>query len=151
MHSLKICDEWIGPVSRTPTDNLDGRRLLHSNTRPNAWPTWLLLSGQQATHSERSDFEHFYLSLQAASAGLGLAIASALMVSDELESGQLQAPFGFLRDGSAYHLLSSHPLTDGGKRQRFAKWVMSECQACLSHLGLLQNEEPDPPSAPQVR
>jgi DNA-binding transcriptional LysR family regulator len=151
LHSMKICDEWIGPVSRANVDNLDGQRLLHSSTRPSAWSTWLQLSRRQATHGERSDFEHFYLSLQAASAGLGLAIASALMVRDELDSGQLQAPFGFLRDGSAYHLLSPQPLNDGGKRQRFAEWVMSESQACLVHLGLLQNDEPGPPSPPQVR
>ncbi|AXQ46750.1 LysR substrate-binding domain-containing protein [Pseudomonas sp. SAR267] len=151
LHSMKICDEWIGPVSRTNSDNLDGQRLLHSSTRPNAWPTWLRLGERQAAHSERSDFEHFYLSLQAASAGLGLAIASALMVRDELDSGQLHAPFGFLRDGSAYYLLSPQPLSDGGKRQRFAEWVMNECQACLTHLGLLQNDELEPPSPPQVR
>jgi len=151
LHSMKVCDEWIGPVSRACSDNLDGQRLLHSSTRPSAWSTWLRLSGRQATHSERSDFEHFYLSLQAASAGLGLAIASALMVRDELDSGQLQAPFGFLRDGSAYHLLSPQPLCDGGKRQRFAEWVKHESQACLTHLGLLQNDEPALPSPPQVR
>ncbi|MFJ4441737.1 LysR substrate-binding domain-containing protein [Pseudomonas sp. NPDC089422] len=151
LYSMKICDEWIGPVSRTHSDNLNGQRLLHSSTRPNAWPTWLRLSERQANYSERSDFEHFYLSLQAASAGLGLAIASALMVRDELDSGQLHAPFGFLRDGSAYYLLSPQPLNDGGKRQRFAEWVMSESQACLSHLGLLQNDEFEPPSPPQVR
>ncbi|QHG67073.1 LysR substrate-binding domain-containing protein [Pseudomonas putida] len=151
LHSMKICDEWIGPVSRTNSDNLDGQRLLHSSTRPNAWPTWLRLGERQATHSERSEFEHFYLSLQAASAGLGLAIASALMVRDELDNSQLHAPFGFLRDGSAYYLLSPQPLSDGGKRQRFADWVMSECQACLTHLGLLHDDELEPPSPPQVR
>jgi len=151
LHSMKICDEWIGPVSRARSDNLDGQRLLHSSTRPCAWPTWLRLSGRQAIHNERSDFEHFYLSLQAASAGLGLAIASALMVRDELDSGPLQAPFGFLRDGSAYHLLSPQPLSDGGKRQRFAEWVKRESHACLTHLGLLQNDEAALPSPPQVR
>ena len=151
LHALKVCDEWIGPVNRDGGTALDGQRQLHSNTRPSAWPTWLRLSGQQARHCQRSDYEHFYLSLQAASAGLGLAIASALMVRDELDSGQLQAPFGFLRDGSAYHLLSPQPLDDGGKRQRFADWVMGESQACLAHLGLLQNEDAALPSPPQVR
>ncbi|MFJ4053235.1 LysR substrate-binding domain-containing protein [Pseudomonas sp. NPDC089743] len=151
LHALKVCDEWIGPVNRDGSTALDGQRQLHSNTRPSAWPTWLRLSGQQARHCQRSDYEHFYLSLQAASAGLGLAIASALMVRDDLDSGQLQAPFGFVRDGSAYHLLSPQPLDDGGKRQRFADWVMEESQACLAHLGLLQNDEPGLPSPPQVR
>ncbi|MWL59898.1 LysR family transcriptional regulator, partial [Escherichia coli] len=96
-------------------------------------------------------YEHFYLSIQAASAGLGLAMASALMVRDELDSGQLQAPFGFVRDGSAYHLLSPQPLDDSGKRQRFTEWVMGECQRCLAHLGLMQNDDPALPSPPQVR
>lgn len=148
LHSLKICDEWIGPVGTPGRESL---RLLHSATRPSAWSTWLRLSGQAFEPRERSDFEHFYLSIQAASAGLGLAMASALMVRDELDSGQLQAPFGFLRDGSSYHLLSPSPLDEGGKRQRFAQWVSDECQACLAHLGLAQNDEAEPPSPPQVR
>ncbi|WP_460416954.1 LysR substrate-binding domain-containing protein [Pseudomonas sp. microsymbiont 2] len=148
LHSLKICDEWIGPVA---TPAFAGQHLLHSATRPDAWATWLRLSGQDIRQEQRSDFEHFYLSIQAASAGMGLAVASALMVRDELENGQLQAPFGFLRDGSSYHLLSPQALDDGSKRQRFAQWVSAECRACLAHLGLLQNDEPAPPSPPQVR
>jgi DNA-binding transcriptional LysR family regulator len=139
LHSLKICDEWIGPV-RTP--GATGERLLHSTTRPSAWATWQRLGGQTPSYPSRSDFEHFYLSIQAASAGLGLAMASALMVSDELHSTQLEAPFGFLRDGSSYHLLSPQPLHDNGKRQRFADWVNHECQVCLTQLGLGQNVAP---------
>ncbi|MDM3887744.1 LysR substrate-binding domain-containing protein [Pseudomonas sp. BCRC 81390] len=152
LHSVKICDEWIGPVCHpTASASLDGQRLLHSSTRPAAWPTWLRLSGQQARHAERSDYEHFYLSIQAASAGLGLAMASALMVLDELANRQLQAPFGFVRDGSAYHLLSPLPWHDGDKRQRFAAWVTDECRSGLDQLGLVQNDEPERPSPPQVR
>lgn len=148
LHSQKICDEWIGPVN---APGYQGTRLLHSATRADAWATWQRLAGQPPGNHERSDFEHFYLSIQAASAGLGQAMASALMVPDELESGQLQAPFGFIRDGCAYHLLSPQPLNDGSKRQRFADWVSDECRACLAHLGLGQNDDPAPPSPPQVR
>ncbi|RCL23609.1 LysR family transcriptional regulator [Pseudomonas sp. AFG_SD02_1510_Pfu_092] len=152
LYSQLICDEWIGPVCHPASLPLiEGQRLLHSTTRPSAWPTWLRLRGEQLRHTERSDYEHFYLSIQAASAGLGLAMASALMVRDELDSGQLQAPFGFLRDGSAYHLLSPQPLEDGGKRQRFAAWVIDQCQGCLAQLGLVQNDEAERPSPPQVR
>lgn len=152
LYNQKICDEWIGPVCHpTAPLQLEGQRLLHSATRPGAWPNWLRLSGEQVRHTERSDYQHFYLSIQAASAGLGLAMASALMVRDELDNGQLQAPFGFVRDGSAYHLLSPLPLEDDGKRQRFATWVMGECRSCLAHLGLIQNDDPARPSPPQVR
>ncbi|TCT96665.1 LysR family transcriptional regulator [Pseudomonas sp. LP_4_YM] len=152
LHQQKICDEWIGPVGRPPlSPKLQGHRQLHSATRPDAWATWLRLTGETAIAGERSDFEHFYLSIQAASAGLGVAMASALMVRDELDTGQLQAPLGFVRDGSAYHLLSPCPLNDAGKRQRFAEWVKQECQGCLTHLGLLQKDDAALPSPPQVR
>ena len=152
LFNQKVCDEWIGPVCHPAASaRLYGQRLLHSTTRPAAWPTWLRLSGQQARHCERSDYEHFYLSIQAANAGLGLAMASALMVCDELDSGQLQAPYGFVRDGSAYHLLSPQPLADSSKCQRFAEWLMDECRGCLAHLGLTQNDDPALPSPPQVR
>ncbi|HDS1736495.1 MULTISPECIES: LysR substrate-binding domain-containing protein [Pseudomonas] len=152
LHSRKICDEWVGPVCRLGLERaLDGQRLLHSRTRLEAWPSWLRLSGRATPQATRSEYEHFYLSIQAASAGLGLAIASALMVRDELASGQLQAPFGFLRDGSAYHLLSPWPLDDGSPCQRFAEWVSREGQQCLAQLGLIQNDEPALPSPPQVR
>ncbi|MFC4009942.1 LysR substrate-binding domain-containing protein [Nonomuraea purpurea] len=50
-------------------------------------------------------FEHFYLSLQAAGAGLGVAIGSHALVFDDLTTGRLAAPFGFQPDGSAYFLL----------------------------------------------
>ncbi|EJT86173.1 LysR family transcriptional regulator [Pseudomonas putida S11] len=76
LYNQKICDEWIGPVCHpTVPLQLEGQRLLHSATRPDAWPNWLRLSGQQVRHTERSDYQHFYLSIQAASAGLGLAMA----------------------------------------------------------------------------
>jgi DNA-binding transcriptional LysR family regulator len=51
-------------------------------------------------------FEHFYIALEAATAGIGVAIASRLMVIDALASGVLVAPFGFAPDGSRYELLS---------------------------------------------
>ncbi|MGG5292357.1 LysR family transcriptional regulator [Pseudomonas shirazensis] len=152
LHSVKICDEWVGPVCRAGShEAVHNPRLLHSRSRPTAWPDWHRLRGEAARHRAGSDYEHFYLSIQAAGAGLGLAMASALMVSDELAGGQLHAPYGFVADGSAYHLLSPQPFMPGCKRQRFADWVHKHCQDCLAELGLAQNDESALPSPPQVR
>lgn len=127
-HSLKVCDEWVGPVcSPAAADRpLSQQSLLHTATRPDAWPNWLRLSGQSAKGAQRADYEHFYLCIQAAVAGLGVAMASRLMVADELASGQLQAPFGFVADGSSYHLLSPNAFEADSAQQRFAQWLMAE-------------------------
>ncbi|WP_110970956.1 LysR substrate-binding domain-containing protein [Pseudomonas huaxiensis] len=130
LHVRKICDEWVGPVvspSRSlPAQGFTGQRLLHSTTRPGAWATWLRLSGQPDNSESRADYEHFYLCIQAAVAGLGVAMASRMMVGDELASGQLQAPHGFVRDGSAYVLLCPQPLEESQTCQRFADWVIEQ-------------------------
>nr|WP_279451696.1 hypothetical protein [Aeromonas hydrophila] len=54
-------------------------------------------------------FEHFYFSLQAAVAGLGVAIGPYRQVCDDIEAGLLVAPLGFCPDGTGYHLLAPRP------------------------------------------
>ncbi|SNT07529.1 transcriptional regulator, LysR family [Pseudomonas japonica] len=126
----KVCDEWVGPVASPaltlPAKGFAGQRLLHSATRPGAWATWLRLHEQTERGSERADYEHFYLCIQAAVAGLGVAMASRLMVGDELAGGQLVAPHGFVRDGSAYVLLCPRALAESEKCQRFSEWVIEQ-------------------------
>lgn len=138
LHAVKICDEWVGPVSSTqlaiPDQGLDGLRLLHSATRPGAWNTWLRVTGESARNSGRADYEHFYLCIQAAMAGLGVAMASFLMVQDEIDNGQLQAPRSFVQDHSAYYLLCPQAMANDDKCRRFAEWVRAQAAACLAHL-----------------
>ena len=134
IYAEKVCEEWVGPVSRVKNsinDNFEGERLLHAGTRPNAWPTWEKLSNISTKGSGRVEYEHFYLCIQAAVSGLGIAMASFLMVQDELESGQLLAPYGFLLDGSAYYLLSPEPLDMNNKCARFRSWLKQEMADCL--------------------
>ena len=61
-------------------------------------------------------YEHFYLLIQAASFGLGLAVAPKILVQDEIRSGRLAAPLGFVPSRNnlvlwiAPHLRNSHEL-----------------------------------------
>ena len=41
-------------------------------------------------------FEHMYFLMEAAASGLGVAIGSYPLVEQDLESGRLVAPFGFV-------------------------------------------------------
>jgi len=73
--------------------------LLYTASRPQAWPQWanaqrLELTQLEASLSEGQGFEHLYYLMEAAVAGLGVAIAPTLLVEDDLRSGRLVAPWG---------------------------------------------------------
>jgi DNA-binding transcriptional LysR family regulator len=119
MHGDILFDERIGPVCRadmidrffdrtgtTSTLRADAT-VLHTRTRPDAWATWAMAAGVHPPAGADHRFEHFYLSLQAASAGIGVAIGAWQMVRDDIANGTLAAPLGFADDGSRYVLLST--------------------------------------------
>ncbi|ENC6658931.1 LysR family transcriptional regulator [Aeromonas hydrophila] len=99
---------------------------LHTKTRPGAWQEWLQHAGQFAgEEAPGQTFEHFYFSLQAAVAGLGVAIGPYRQVCDDIEAGLLVAPLGFCPDGTGYHLLAPAPPAPGSAHARLAEWLQS--------------------------
>ena len=104
-----VVTEWIGPVCspaylgglqlQTAAD-LERARLMVSRTRPNAWADWSRCCGQFESGESialRVDesFEHFYLLIQAAKCGLGMANVPRMLVRDDLDNGTLVAPLAF--------------------------------------------------------
>jgi len=80
-------------VIRQPAD-LVGVPLLVADTRPGAWDRWFAAAGQEAAMSRANlqRFEHFYLALQAAMDGLGVALGPLPLVDGEIEAGRLIVP-----------------------------------------------------------
>lgn len=129
VEALFICKERTGPVAaEAKVSSLDSDNLicLHTSSRPDAWSTWASKYGRLMNGKREVTYEHFYLSIQAATAGLGVAIASFLMVQEDVAAGQLIAPHGFVEDGSAYYLLSPEPISGCDSRERFANWLLKE-------------------------
>ncbi|MFD5328449.1 LysR substrate-binding domain-containing protein [Streptomyces sp. NPDC127092] len=110
---VPLFEEWTGPVCRPELAErlLDGApvTLLHTATRPSAWDDWRRLTGHTPHGTSEQRFEHFYLALQAAVAGVGVAVGPYALVHDDLVRGQLAAPYGFVADGTGYGLLSPRP------------------------------------------
>ncbi|MES2819283.1 MAG: LysR family transcriptional regulator [Pseudomonadota bacterium] len=108
MQVHELAAERIGPVlspryarhaalAAAPASALLGEPLLHTTSRPQAWPTWAAhnrLEAQALTLGQ--GFEHLYYLLEAAAAGLGVAIAPYQLVADDLVAGRLVAPWGFV-------------------------------------------------------
>lgn len=134
-HAEPLFAEKVGPVCRPDkaaawfTAKKAGAALkpgaprLHTRTRPGAWPEWAAAAGQPAPDAKGQTFEHFYFSLQAAVAGLGVAVGPWHLVRDDLDSGVLAAPLGFVEDGSRYCLLSPRPLQPDSPQADLLAWL----------------------------
>lgn len=124
--------ERVGPVCRPALAKALARSgplggvLLHTQSRPDAWRHWSELTGVPLRAGREVRFEHFYLSLQAAVAGAGVAIGPLALVADDLASGTLCAPRGFVADGSHYVLMSPRPVQDEASFALVLDWLRAQ-------------------------
>lgn len=133
--AVRICSERMGVVQRSDMSlHIKDNTLLSTATRPLAWQTWQKLTGQNFQDHKQIIYEHFYLCIQAALAGQGITLASFLMVEDEISSGQLLAPQGFVEDGSAYYLLSPAVIEADTHIGIFTDWLISEIHTSMEQM-----------------
>lgn len=123
-----LVPETVGPVCHPAYwervgHRLDHAALLSTRTRPNAWRDWA--EGRQMPLPDGPErlFDHFYFSLQAAVAGLGVAIGPRLMVQDDIEAGHLIAPFGFHASGYDYVALTAKDISTDSRLKIFLDWL----------------------------
>jgi LysR family glycine cleavage system transcriptional activator len=74
--------------------DLESHTLLHVSTMPKLWRDWLTEAGFAGLKPAAAlTLDHFYLSIQAAVDGLGVAMGPTALVSDDLAAGRLVTPF----------------------------------------------------------
>lgn len=103
-------------------EDLADTPVLHTRTRRSAWADWCRQNNFPLPDGGR-EFEHFYFLLEAATAGLGMAIAPEVLVQDDLRAGRLVAPFGFQPSGQVYVALT--PNDTGQDAALFVNWLMA--------------------------
>ena len=78
----------------TEVRDLSHHTLLHVSSMARLWRDWLAEAGMPALRPEASlTFDHFYLTIQAAIDGLGVAMGPTALVADDLAAGRLVTPF----------------------------------------------------------
>lgn len=113
---------------KTPAD-LARATLLHADTRPGAWTRWLEAAGAAKVEkaAPRQRFDHFYLALQAASDGLGVALGPLPIIADDLASGRLVAPIkGPALPSRAYCWMVPDEFADDPAVADFCRWLEDE-------------------------
>jgi DNA-binding transcriptional LysR family regulator len=139
MHVYELASERIGPVlsprfahfeqlRQAPAQALMGEALLQTTSRLQAWPIWARQNGIEpdALHYGQG-FEHLYYLLEAAVAGLGIAIAPEPLVADDLRAGRLAAPWGFSETPARLALWVPKRAADE-RAQQLAQWLKAELE-----------------------
>ena len=131
----ELIHEWIGPVVspdyikargiQSPQD-LASCALLATKTRPGAWADWMRATGQSFEADSAKYYEHFYLLIQASLCGLGVAMVPKLLVLDDLRSGKLVAPFGFVPGPNKLVLWIAPHQRNRPETRALVDWLTSE-------------------------
>jgi DNA-binding transcriptional LysR family regulator len=105
---------------------LAGEPLLHTASRPQAWPLWFAAQGlDPGPLRPGTGFDHLTYLLEAAAAGLGVAIAPQELVQADLDAGRLLAPWGFARTGGEWALCTLRGNADP-RVAALAAWLRRE-------------------------
>ncbi|WP_279358510.1 LysR substrate-binding domain-containing protein [Methylobacterium indicum] len=92
---LPVCSPVL--MDRIPLrrcEDLARHTLLHTLSLPRLWADWLARAGRAGLDPAATVvLDHFYLTLQAALDGLGVAMGPTALVADDLARGRLVAPF----------------------------------------------------------
>lgn len=111
-------------------ESLLANKLLYTSSRPQAWPQWANAQGLELAQLETAlnkgqRFDHLYYLMEAAVAGLGVAIAPRLLVEDDLKSGRLIAPWGYIETPARLCLwLPKH--INSRRSEPLAQWLKRE-------------------------
>jgi len=131
-----LAPERIGPVLSPRHPELERLRalppaalcdepLLYTASRPQAWPDWARAMGLAPDSMQQAQaLPHLYFLLEAAAAGLGVAIAPQPLVADDLASGRLLAPWGFRETGGRWILATTR--AGDARLEALAAWARDE-------------------------
>jgi LysR family transcriptional regulator, glycine cleavage system transcriptional activator len=134
-----VAPEWVGPVCSPEylrqkrieaVGDLARARLMVSRTRPSAWEDWARCSSQPEMELRVNEsFDHFYLLIQGARCGLGLANVPRMLVRDDLTSGTLVAPLGFVRGPNRLAIWIAPHLSRRPDVVKLVDWLHDELRA----------------------
>jgi len=135
---IKILDEKLTPVC-SPTlqqsahplrkpDDLVHHLLLHNSPDQREWKLWAIQTHVSGLLFEKGQvFEIDDAALQAATAGLGVALGDRLLVKEDLISGRLIEPFTYVKiNTGAYYLSWLDKNMDKPGLIEFKEWLIKE-------------------------
>ncbi len=103
---------------------------------PDEWPIWLKAAGLEGfDYRGGPQFDSTRIAVQAAIAGVGVAIGPAFMYAEEIAAGRLCQPFALTAmNKRSWHFVSPERTADRPKIRAFREWLLGEAAAALKAL-----------------
>ena len=121
---IPVCCPSLKPTSRSALVNTN---LLQHTTRPDMWPMYLAAIGEAEIEVDHQlSFEHFFMLIEAAKSGMGIALIPRLFIQNELEKGILTIAFQAEYESPyIYYLICKKDRLATEKVQQFKGWLIS--------------------------
>ena len=98
---------------------------LHASTFRESWTVWSELVGVCLPEARSREFQHNNSMIEAAAAGMGVAIVPWAFVAPDIQAGRLVAPFGFAERPSMFVFLRPKGRPDASV-DAFRDWLVAE-------------------------
>jgi LysR family glycine cleavage system transcriptional activator len=127
--ATNFMDDEFGPATNAAlaSTSLENTVALIARDAPYLWDDWFRESGNAPVRfQKRIELDNLTLALSAARAGLGVTIAPRASIEEELSTGALCAPFGFVARPSGYRLCCRIADRDRKSIAALRSWLMTE-------------------------
>lgn len=141
LYSLPLAEEWVTPVmlpdmaARFPTpESLRDAVLIVDESidfidPPTDWGAWSSAMGLPAFTPSGPRFSQADHAMDAALAGIGVALGRRALVIKDLDEGRLVAPFRFaLRTGARFRFLCPQGAETRPQIEAFKSWILREIE-----------------------
>ena len=120
-----VCAPGWAEMPRKPGD-VAKCPLLHATSRLDAWGEWGTAVNIPDDLSQGRRFDSLSLTIEAARAGLGLAMTPEFLVRGDVGNGRLAAPLGFVKVKRATWLYFDPDRQSDTELMSFVKWLVCE-------------------------
>ncbi|MGI6247511.1 MAG: LysR substrate-binding domain-containing protein [Pseudochelatococcus sp.] len=148
-HAIALYQEWIVPVcapghmrADDPEAGLKRATLLHPLPDRQDWVTWAEKTGVDLRAREGLDFDALDMALNAAAAGLGVAIADVVLAEQAIRDGHLIIPIRRAVPTGVSYFLVRRPVLKRRRQVRIVEeWLMDEIGQARSVVAGFANEK----------
>lgn len=143
-HMTPVCSPALLEASsiRSPAD-LPATLLLQEESRRD-WIEWLTAAGIAQSVSPGGPTLGLHLTVPAAEAGQGFALADEIIAGDALVSGRLVRPFAVTVDGYGYYVVRAADRKETRAMAALRLWLQAEVAATVAAVAAATAQKPAP-------